>query len=274
MMHRTIKFMITISMLFHHGIGFAMNPLSRTTFAVAKVISSQARSPLVANFTTDIQFPIITSQIKADICWKAAYETIEKNDMPGFRSLIGELYPEYLSKQNENHRDLLFTTVFKGKKDMAKLLLEVGANPNTENYSWVFKVTPLMKAVAYGGHASQPHDTMHAITKLLIGYGADLNKVDASNHTALHYAVAYQNLEAVKLLKSLGADQFIKSKKYIAEHFNDMQWVPGVYVYKTPYELAIDRLKYWVNVCSKDSKDAIKDLEAYNEIVSILQPKD
>lgn len=245
--------MITVSMLFHNGIGLAMNfHLSRTTLAVTKVIAPRLQSSLIANFATDTKFPIMKSQIKADICWKAAYETIEKNDIPGFKSLIVELYPEHFEKQNKEvvHRDLLFKTVFEGNIDMAKLLLEAGANPNTENYSWVFKVTPLMKAIA--NHRMD-------IAKILIAYGANLNKVNVDNSTALHYAVNCRNTQAVELLMNLGVDQTIKSKIYKGD---------GVYTYVTPYELAVGELKYYEKEKHK------KFIEAYRNIASILQSKD
>ena len=38
------------------------------------------------------------------------------------------------------------------------------------------------------------------VIQLMLNYGADLNACDANRSTALHKAVEYQNIEAVRLL--------------------------------------------------------------------------
>ncbi len=112
---------------------------------------------------------------------------------------------------------------------IATLLLENGANPNlcATNPS---KVNALHSAVARQNVA---------LCKLLIAYGADVNKPQTQNVTALHAAAHHGNLELVKLLVEHGAkidlkmdngntaidfaekDGHLHIKSYLAERMNN-----------------------------------------------------
>ncbi len=83
---------------------------------------------------------------------------------------------------------------------ITKLLLEHGADPNEGSRDG--NQLPLSEAAAYG----KP-----AVLKLLLQYGAEINKRDSYGSTALMTAVAYGRLDNVKFLLENGADPNIKN---------------------------------------------------------------
>ena len=89
---------------------------------------------------------------------------------------------------------LLGFAVLKGHKEVARLLLDAGADPNKEDYhGW----TPLTFA-AFNGYTD--------MVKLLLNGGADLNKANINGFTPLHCAAAFGLTDVVKLLLQAGAD--------------------------------------------------------------------
>jgi ankyrin repeat protein len=72
--------------------------------------------------------------------------------------------------------------------ECARLLLEAGANPNSED---MYNVTPLATAVGTGGADC---------IDLLINYGADINHQDCEQTTPLHAAFLRGNIECLKQL--------------------------------------------------------------------------
>lgn len=86
--------------------------------------------------------------------------------------------------------------------DVAELLLQNGANPNSYKSRNMY-TTPLM-VVAEKGNAK--------ILKLLIEKGADITKTDSYGRTALIRAAQEGQLETVKVLVDNNADIFIKEK--------------------------------------------------------------
>lgn len=79
--------------------------------------------------------------------------------------------------------------------EMVRLLLEHGADPNVQNGEGD---TPLICATKYaGGHAPT--------VKLLVEGGTDLTITDKSGKTALDYAKAKDQQEAVALLEESGS---------------------------------------------------------------------
>jgi ankyrin repeat protein len=89
-----------------------------------------------------------------------------------------------------------------GHADMARLLLEAGANPNIRYTGWIplapphGEFTPLMGAAKHG-HTE--------ITKLLLEQGAQVNARDFYRTTALFHAVRGDSADSVRLLIKAGA---------------------------------------------------------------------
>jgi uncharacterized protein len=82
------------------------------------------------------------------------------------------------------------------KPDVARILLENGADPNTPSNN-SFMVTPLHSAVAAKNLA---------ITSMLLDHGADANARQQKNITPLHSAAHNGSVDIVKLLLHHGAD--------------------------------------------------------------------
>lgn len=85
---------------------------------------------------------------------------------------------------------------FFGRAEIAKALLERGADPNTPSNNGQ-KVTPLNSAAA-GRHLE--------IARMLLEAGADPNARQADDFTPLHSAAQNGQIEMVRLLLSFGAD--------------------------------------------------------------------
>lgn len=73
-----------------------------------------------------------------------------------------------------------------GQYEIAKLLLENGANPNQKNFSEGF--TPIFDAIK---------NSHYEVVKLLIEYGADLNVTDNQGNTPLLVAIYSNNSDQV-----------------------------------------------------------------------------
>jgi cytohesin len=105
---------------------------------------------------------------------------------------------------------LLHYAAMDGRHEIAKLLLEHGADPNIQDNNGR---TPLHWA-AWKGHLE--------VVELLLEHGADPNVQDYGGMTPLHYA-ATGHLEVVELLLEHGADPNIK---------NNNGWTPLHYAAK------------------------------------------
>ena len=104
---------------------------------------------------------------------------------------------------------ILHRAVKNAHKDVVKLLLDKGAEPNVVNHN---KETPLSLATYYQSY----HDLID-VAKLLLDAGADPNKVDIFGLTPL-YTAASNSLEMVKLLVARGAYWTSKYIDHALEH--------------------------------------------------------
>jgi hypothetical protein len=96
----------------------------------------------------------------------------------------------------------LHWAAFWGHVDVAKLLLEHGADVNAKES--VYDATPLHVAAATG-HAD--------VARLLLEHGADVNaKYGDSDLTPLHVAALYGHADVARLLLERGADPSIRDK--------------------------------------------------------------
>lgn len=96
-----------------------------------------------------------------------------------------------------NEETLLHWASFRGNIEMAKLLLDFGANVNHPNKTDL--ATPLIAAVA-NGHIN--------ISKLLLDRGANIFCVDSLQRDAFRWAYEMGQVQAVKMLLDAGADVF------------------------------------------------------------------
>ena len=98
------------------------------------------------------------------------------------------------NKKDGDGRNPLHGAAEAGHKYVVQILLESGINPNNENN---FQMTPLLLT----------ENTMSSqiIIKLLLDYGADINK-QKNGRTRLHWAAFFGHKKVVQLLLERGAD--------------------------------------------------------------------
>jgi ankyrin repeat protein len=110
-------------------------------------------------------------------------------------------YPAY---SDDNYTPLMKALL--ANNDAVAYLLEQGADPN--QMGGHPEITPLMVSLVYGRHMTLNRKHVEHI-KLLITYGADVNKKSADNRTALSHARSiYGNIgkEIIKALEDAGAE--------------------------------------------------------------------
>lgn len=126
--------------------------------------------------------------------WQIAYD----NDDPAYINLL----TKPINYQDLNDRTQLHYAAEKGKYNIAKALIEKGADVNIkDNIDW----TPLHHAASNG---------KAAVAKLLIEHGANVNAKGGievvsgrkRNETPLHEASRYNHIEIVKVLVEHGAN--------------------------------------------------------------------
>ena len=90
-------------------------------------------------------------------------------------------------------------------------LLEIGADPNPADHSGF---PPLIAALScsHPRPGSPGRDDVPAIVKLLLAFGADPDQRGINDYTPLHMAVSENNLPAVELLLSAGADPHLRTR--------------------------------------------------------------
>ena len=124
--------------------------------------------------------------------WNAVWE----GNAEEVRKLLssGMVYVNLEKSTFSGFSTLLCSAVEKGDKDVAKLLLDSGADPNKANNA---RGSPLHWA-AFGGQAD--------IVKLLLKRGADFDKANDNGSTPLYWAAYFGHTNVVKLLLQAGAD--------------------------------------------------------------------
>jgi len=88
---------------------------------------------------------------------------------------------------------------FFGRREIAEILLDAGANPNTPSANAI-RVCPIHSAAAHRDHVRSLQ-----MCRLLLERGADPNVAQAGGWTPLHQAAAHGRKDAVELLLAHGA---------------------------------------------------------------------
>ncbi|MDX1567048.1 MAG: ankyrin repeat domain-containing protein, partial [Longimicrobiales bacterium] len=94
---------------------------------------------------------------------------------------------------------------FFGHPEVAKVLLEAGAEPDTASEN-TMRVTPLHSAAAHGDSR-----VAYRICEMLLTRGADPNVAQAGGWRPLHQAASHGNLALVKLLVRHGSEVAVRS---------------------------------------------------------------
>jgi hypothetical protein len=122
-----------------------------------------------------------------------------------------------LATHSLNGHSALHWAVEAGSLEMAKLLLDAGANVNAFA---VGGMTPLHRASAMG---------YRTLVDLLLDRGADINIVSIGGYTPLHHAAANGHVDVIRTLIARGASLAAKTNSRAAEK------------YMSPRELAVAR---------------------------------
>ena len=147
-------------------------------------------------WTAGVEVPAggVVGKVTATPAYQTIDESIAKGDLNDVRLHLGA-NPQSANKGGrDNSRPPLEQAVLRNKPDIAILLLQSGANPNSVDTS---QRTPLHLAV----ERNNP-----AIIAALLKAGAKPNPHDKDGWTPLHHAAAKNQLESAKILLAGGAD--------------------------------------------------------------------
>src|SRR5207245_7396909 len=136
----------------------------------------------------------------------------------------------------------LGAAVEEGKKEIADLLLEHGADPNLADDHGD---TPLHSAIGSG----RPAEEIEACLRLLLAHGADPGAPNHNGHTPLRYAIWAGERPAIRLLKEHSAPMYRPRPRWVApgaivhlvEHILSQAW-SGPVVLGDCYQLRGDRV--------------------------------
>ncbi|MBN2652556.1 MAG: ankyrin repeat domain-containing protein [Spirochaetales bacterium] len=126
---------------------------------------------------------------------------IHKMVREGDREKLQKLYFKQgvsVDERDEEGKTPLYLAIELGFDDIAKFLIDIGADPNIPNNEGQ---TPLFIA-------SEKNNLQ--IVELLLKAGADIDSKDSYGRTAMYYAVYTENFRMMEILKENGADIFIR----------------------------------------------------------------
>jgi ankyrin repeat protein len=137
---------------------------------------------------------VLTTKIISRHLDSILFRAVQDGDIEGVRELFaGHIIPD-INDNNDYGWTPLITASDYGYIDIAKLLIDNGADVNAQSDN---HKTPLMRAIV-NNHID--------IAKLLIEAGADVNAKDIFGSTALIFAAYYNRRNLVKMLIDNGAD--------------------------------------------------------------------
>jgi len=152
-------------------------------------------------WTAGVEVPAngVAGKVAATPAYQTIDEAIAKGDLNDVRLHLGA-NPQSANKgARDNSRPPLEQAVLRNKTEIAILLLQAGANPNSVDAS---QRVPLHLAV----ERNNP-----AVAAALLKAGAKANQRDKDGWTPLHHAAAKNQLETAKTLLAGGADPMVLS---------------------------------------------------------------
>jgi ankyrin repeat protein len=160
---------------------------------------------------------------------------------------------------------LLHAAAFLGKLDIARVLLDHGANPGVENDEG----ETALSLVSHGEHNVQGHSV--AIARLLIERGVDVNTRAKGNVIPLHWAAFIGRLEIAQLLLNDGANANAEAE-WGDTPLHLVSRGPGEYDSQEHVSIARLLLKHGVNIHAqnKDHETALH-WAAYTGRLEIVQ---
>lgn len=137
------------------------------------------------------------------VIWTQALQAARKNDADGVRAAVRKIRRIKGDRDGLASRKLLRWAVGHNRTDIAGMLLERGADPDTHRE---LGDGTLLSDVVTGANAD--------MARLLIKYGATVNFCSHPwRNTPLHQAVSFNRKEMVLLLLEHGADITIRDKQ-------------------------------------------------------------
>lgn len=145
---------------------------------------------------------------------------------PNREKLVAKLLKNRFEMRLPNGKRNLVTTLMCATMinniKMAKLLLQLEANPNEQDY---YGQTALMYSVD------------HTMTKLLLNYDADPNITCENGNTPLIIAISEKNIKSIKLLLRHGANPYLKNNNGLHAFDITRQLPDDMYVKDTIFNL-------------------------------------
>ena len=105
-------------------------------------------------------------------------------------------YTDFANASTFEGHSLLHHACIENKLEMCRVLIRAGADVNAQDE---FNRTPLMEQIASGNINIE-------IIKLLLASGANVNLIDADGHSALYFAIIFENEAVIRYLIDNGAN--------------------------------------------------------------------
>ena len=130
---------------------------------------------------------------------RAIHSAYTHGDLDALKTLLGNP-PDFPNCQAPPGmgESILEYVIYHSPLPFIRKLLEVGANPNCGDHAGF----PSLIAVL----SNPDRSDMYEIVELLLSFGADIQQRGHNDYTPLHYAAAKEDIRAMELLLTHGAD--------------------------------------------------------------------
>lgn len=134
----------------------------------------------------------------------AIHEAYVRGDLEALKTALGNP-PDFPNCRGPRGvgENLLEYAIYWSPLDFVRALLELGAEPNYGDHAGF----PALLAALAANRPDKP-----ALIELLLSFGAEIEQRGVNDWTALHYAVALGDREAVRTLLARGADPSARTR--------------------------------------------------------------